>query len=254
MHRYKSLLIFALLGVFCGATSATSNPVDPHTVIQRMARAYDGIRDYTALFCKRERLKGKLQPFEVIEFRFQEPFKVYLAWHEPYKGRVATYSEGENNNKILVNPGGMMQFLRLSLDPLGALATRDGHHNILNSGLRNTIQLLMQQYQRARQNGNAQFHFRGSAEVDGRPAYHLEFIGPDSKAAGYYAHRAEVWVDKDHYLPTRLRIYDWDNQLYEDYEYRRLQLNPGLGPEAFRLPASPQEPSFAPAAEANSSH
>jgi outer membrane lipoprotein-sorting protein len=254
MNSGKSVCVVVLLGVFCCAGRVAGDSADPHTIIQRMARAYDGIRDYTAIFYKRERLKGKLQDLEVIALRFQEPFKVYLAWHEPYKGRVATYVEGENNNKLLVNPGGMLQFLRLSLDPRSPLATHEGHHSIFNTGLRNTIQLLMQQYYRGRQNGDAQFYLRGQDEVDGRLAYHLEFVGPASKEAGYYAYRAEIWVDKTYYLPTRLRIYSWDNQLHEDYEYRRLQLNPGLGAEAFRLAAPQRELTQTPTAEASVLH
>jgi hypothetical protein len=51
--------------------------------MQRMVHAYDGIRDYTALFLKRERINGVLLPLETIELRFQAPFKVYMAWRQP---------------------------------------------------------------------------------------------------------------------------------------------------------------------------
>jgi hypothetical protein len=59
-----SLLAGCLLGVVSEPVLAASDTIDPHVVIQRMARAYDGIRDYTAVFLKRERIKGTLLPLE----------------------------------------------------------------------------------------------------------------------------------------------------------------------------------------------
>jgi hypothetical protein len=134
--------------------------------------------------------------------------------------------------------------MRLSLDPSSTLATRNAHHTILQAGLRKTIDLLMHQYQRGVRHNEVAFHFRGYGEVDSRPAYHLEFVCLADKQAECYAYRGEIWVDKEHYLPTRLYIYDWDNQLYEHYEYHRLRLNPGLGPDAFTIsPAQTVQPS-----------
>ena len=224
-----------LLGLLCGFETATATSTDPHAIFQRMATAYDGIHDYTALFLKRVRVNGTLQPLEKIELRFQAPFKVYMAWREPHAGRVIVYVEGEHNNKVLVNPGGLLRFMRLSLDPTSPMITRHTHYTILQAGLRNTIDLLMKQYRRGTQAGQLTLHFRGHGEVDGRPTYHLEFICHADQTAGCYGSRGEVWIDQEHVLPIKLHIYDWDNQLYEHYEYHRLRLNPGLGPDAFRL-------------------
>lgn len=138
----------------------------------------------------------------------------------------------------------MLRFTRMSLNPTGSMAMRGVHHPVLQAGLRNTIDMLMRQYERGIQRNEIALHFRGYGEVDSRQAYHLEFIRSADKQDGYYAYRGEIWVDQKYYLPTRLYIYDWDNQLYEHYEYRRLRLNPGLGSEAFTIsPAEPARPS-----------
>jgi outer membrane lipoprotein-sorting protein len=225
-------------------TLVAANTVDPAVIMQRMVNAYDGIRDYTALFLKRERIKGVMQPLEKIELRFQEPFKVYMAWQEPDNGRVIAYIEGKNDNKITVNPGGMLQFMRMSLAPTNPLAMRNEHHSVLEVGLGNTINLLKQQYERGTQRNEIDLHFRGHGEVDGRPAYHIEFVCRAKDRDGYYAYRGEIWIDHEYDLPTKLYIYDWDNQLYEHYEYHRLRLNPGLKPDAFSIPGeTPAQPS-----------
>jgi hypothetical protein len=205
--------------------------------MQRMGNAYEGIYDYTALFLKRERINGKLLPLEKIELRFQEPFKVYMAWMEPYEGREVVFVKGENDDKLLVDPGGLLTFMRLSLEPTSDMATRDAHHSVLQAGLENTIRHIMREYRRGMERNQVSMRLLGHAEVDGRPAYHLECLYPADQTAGYYAYRGELWIDKASYLPIRVEIYNWDNDLYEYYAYHRLQLNPGLDATAFRLPS-----------------
>jgi outer membrane lipoprotein-sorting protein len=235
------LFVAVMVLAWLGCTGhAMGDSVDPHAILRRMANAYSGIYDYTALFLRRERINGKLLPLEKIELRFQEPFKVYMSWLEPYEGRTIAFVKGENDNKLLVNPGGLLTFLRLALEPTSDMATRDEHHSVLQAGLRNTIDRIMREYQRGMEHQQVSVELLDPAEVDGRPAYHLAFTYPADKSAGYYAYRGELWIDKAYYLPTRVQIYDWDNQLYEHYEYRQLQLNPGLDDADFRLPSAEQ--------------
>ena len=232
----QRLLIITWLGLLCWVGAVCGDPVNPHDGILRMEAAYQDVTDYTALFLKRERIRGTLRPLEKIEFRFQSPFKVYMTWQEPNPGRTIVYVEGENNNKMQVNPGGLLQMLRFSLDPSSGLATRDNHQTIRQAGLGNLIDLILSQYRRGIKTGQITLRLLGDGEVDGRPADRLSLLCHADEAAGYYAKRADIWIDKAHHLPTRLRVYDWNNQLYAHYEYRRLKLNPGLSPEAFTLP------------------
>ncbi|MCZ6872501.1 MAG: DUF1571 domain-containing protein [bacterium] len=235
MKQWK-LYIVTWFGLAWLPALAAGSTVDPTIIMQRLINAYDGIHDYTTLFLKRERIAGVMRPIEKIEMRFQQPFKIYMAWQKPDNGRVLTFIKGKNNNKILVNPGGILRFMQISLAPTNVLAMRNEHHSILQVGLHNTIMLLKQQYERGMQRNEIDLYFRGYGEIDGRPTYHLEFICRADNQDGYYAYRGEIWVDQEHYLPIKLYIYDWDNKLYEHYEYHRLRLNPGLDPEAFIIP------------------
>src|SRR5262249_32211754 len=155
-----------------------------------------------------------------IELRFQAPFKVYMAWREPHAGRTIVYVEGENENKILVNPGGLLGFLRLKLEPTGALATQNAHHTIREVGLQKTVVLLEREYERGQREGQVTLSLQGYDDVDNRPTYHITLVCHADKTAGYYARRGEIWVDMAHFLPIRLSLYDWDNQIYAFYEYR----------------------------------
>ena len=235
--EWRPLIIITMwLSLLGWAGAVLGGPLDPHDLIQRMESAYQGVTDYTALFLKRERIRGILKPLEKIEFRFQSPFKVYMAWQDPYPGRVIVYVEGENDNKMQVNPGGALQMLRLSLDPSNHLATRNNHQTIRQAGLGNLVELILGQYRRGIQAGEVTLRSLADGEVDGRPTYRLSLLCHADQAAGYYAKRADIWIDKAQHLPTRLLVYDWDDQLYAHYEYHRLKLNPGLDSEAFELP------------------
>src|SRR5918996_946155 len=105
---FVAVTVLAWLGC---TRHAMGDSLDPHAILRRMANAYDGIYDYTALFLRRERINGKLLPLEKIELRFQEPFKVYMSWLEPYEGRAIAFVKGKNDNKLLVNPGGLLASL-----------------------------------------------------------------------------------------------------------------------------------------------
>ena len=48
----------------------------------------------------------------------------------------------------------------------------------------------------------------GDGEMDGRPAYRLSLLCHADQAAGYYAKRAAIWIDKAQHLPTRLLVYN----------------------------------------------
>src|SRR5262245_26264019 len=85
--------IFPLL-VLCGAqvlppaapsAAAGAGPLDlPLRLIADARQSYQGVRDYTCLFIKRERLRGQVQPENVIDMKVRtQPFSVYLRWLKP---------------------------------------------------------------------------------------------------------------------------------------------------------------------------
>ena len=126
--------------------------------------------------------------------------------------------------------------------PASPLATRQAHQTVRVVGLRKTIELLVRAYERGMREGQITLAFQGYGAVDGRPAYHLALVCHAAKTAGDYAQRGDLWVDAEHFLPTRLALYNWDNKIYAHYEYHRIRLNPGLGPEALRLAPLPDVP------------
>ena len=46
--------------------------------------------------------------------------------------------------------------------------------------------------------------------------------------AGYYAYRVQLSFDEESRLLIRVVVYDWSDQLIEDFSYTELRINPGL--------------------------
>ncbi len=45
---------------------------------------------------------------------------------------------------------------------------------------------------------------------------------------GYYCYRAVINLDMESKIPIKVRIYDWDGLLVEDYGYENLKLDAAL--------------------------
>src|SRR5438876_7012748 len=75
---------------------------DPVRFLEKCLERYDqsGVKGYSCLFHKQERIGGKLQPSEEIElFVREQPLSVLMRWRKGQrKANAALYVEGENNN------------------------------------------------------------------------------------------------------------------------------------------------------------
>ena len=86
----------------------------------------------------------------------------------------------------------------------------------------------------------------------GRSMYTLWYANPDIRGPRklkpgrslfiprYYAARGSVWVSPQSLLPTRIEIFDANDELYERYIYTEVRLNPGLTDADF----NPENPDY----------
>jgi outer membrane lipoprotein-sorting protein len=89
-------------------------------------------------------------------------------------------------------------------------------------------------------------------EAYGRPMYTLWYANPDVRGPRkletgqslfiprYYAARGSVWVSPQRLLPTRIDIFDANDELYERYVYAEVRLNVGLTDADF----DPENPDY----------
>ncbi|MFQ5658438.1 MAG: DUF1571 domain-containing protein [Candidatus Methylomirabilales bacterium] len=214
---------------------APARAQDPLALVSRMKAAYALVRDYTAIFKKHERVQGVLMDEEVIQLKFQKPFRVYLRWlNGPKKGREILYVDGENENRMQVyDPSGIQRLFTLLMDPRGKRALRESRFPITEVGIGRLIDEIANGVTHASLRGELRLIDHGGGEEGGRLVWRYELIFPDDPTKGYFSPKLLLAVDRELELPVRVVLHDWTGNVVGDYTYARLHLNPGLAPLEF---------------------
>jgi hypothetical protein len=198
-------------------------------------KRYAQIRDYTSTMVSRERVGETLRPQERVLLKFQRPFKVYMRWMDgPSKGREGLFVSGAHDDKFLVSePRGFQRLFTAALAPTDRRVLEQSRHPVTDIGIGRLLEFVGNSTRRAAKNGVLHVIDRGTDESPGRRIRQVECVLPKDSHAGYYAYRAILGFDEESHLLMRAVVYDWDDQLVEDYTYDELRLNPGLTSQDF---------------------
>ena len=193
-------------------------------------KQYAQIHDYTAVMVSRERVKDVLQEQERILLKFQRTFKVYMRWMEgPSQGREGLYVSGAHEGKFLIyEPRGFQRLFTAALAPTDARVMDKSRHPVTDIGIGRLLEIVGDNARRAARNGVLRVVDRGTGEVGGRRVRQVEGFLPKDPGAGYYAYRVQLSFDEASRLLIRAVVYDWSDQLVEDFSYTELRINPGL--------------------------
>jgi hypothetical protein len=229
-------------------TPAPQQPVaapldEPLRILYEARQAYQGVRDYTCLFVKRERLKGQLQPENVMTMKVRtQPFAVYLRWQGPknLEGQQACYVTGKNNGMMRAQSVGLLGMVGwVSLDPKDPRALENSRHAITEAGIGNLLARYIERLEIERKTGRTVVKV-GEYEFNKRRCIRIETIHPDGKPGEFYSYRGVLYIDKELKLPVRVEAYDWprqggtpDGDLIECFSYVNLKLNAGVPDETF---------------------
>jgi hypothetical protein len=223
--------------------SAASALDQPLRILAEARESYRGVRDYTCLFIKKERLRGQLQPDHLIAMRVRtQPFSIYLRWHgpKPLTGQEACYVAGRNNGMMRVHSAGLLGAVGfVSMDPRDPRALENSRHSITDAGIGNLLERFTKGWEQERQLNRTQVRV-AEYEYNKRRCVRVETVHPDNGGGRILYSRSVIYFDKEHRLPIRVENYDWprpggdpNGDLVESYSYVDLRLNVGLGEEAF---------------------
>lgn len=224
--------------------AAAVSPLDPALrYLAEAKQAYQGVRDYSCLFVKREQVRGVLLPENVMTMRVRaNPFSVYLRWQAPrnIEGQEACYVTGRNNGQMRVHSTGVLGIAGwVSLDPRDPRAMETSRHTITEAGIGNLIDRFTERWETERRVGKTELKI-AEYEFAKRRCIRIESLHPGSKPGDFYAYRGIVYLDKETKLPLRSEMYDWpkpggapDGDLLECFSYVDLKLNVGLPANAF---------------------
>ncbi|MGI9470208.1 MAG: DUF1571 domain-containing protein [Rubripirellula sp.] len=209
---------------------------------------HEHIRNYTCQLVKRERIVGRMQPYQFVDVKVrcetladQEPFKpmaVLMKFMGPasVKGRTVLFVEGQNEGRALVRKGGrgMFKDVELEIDPDGDAARRESKYPITDIGLDSIMDHLIELVQldlHIDPSGeNTKVAYFRNAKVKDRSCTHIEVVHPE-KVSGLQFYKAELYVDDELHVPIRLVVHDWPStegsepELIEEYNYVNLKLN-----------------------------
>jgi hypothetical protein len=222
-----------------GAAPAASPWDQPLRLLNQAARTYQNVRDYTGLLLKQERIRGQLQPENVMEIKMRtQPFSVYFRWLGPKQsaGQEVCYVAGQNNNMMRVHSKGVIGAISgfISLSPNDPRVMEHSRHTITEAGIGNLIGRLQTYWAMEKQLGSAEVRV-AEYEYNKRRCTRVEVIRPDSNGGKFPNYRTVVYFDKENNLPIRLELYDWPRSggpaggdLVECYSYLNLRFNVGL--------------------------
>lgn len=140
-------------------------------ILKQAEEAIAKVNDYSGLMIKHERFGKKVEK-AIMEFKFARPFKVYVKYREPHRGREAIYIPGWNNGEVKVHKGSFPD-LTMNLDPYGSWAMEGNHHPITHFGLESTIKISANNLRKAIKNNEGDFKVSESV-MWGRPVWKIE--------------------------------------------------------------------------------
>lgn len=173
------------------------------------------VPDYTATFCKQERIGDELGEPQVIRIKLRhEPFSVYMKWYSGDKGRELIYVDGRNDGKLIVHVGGWKARLlpTVKLDPEGSTAMKESRHPVTDVGLLEVARRCIAYRQRDLDAAQGvRCRMLDDRRFDERDCYCfiIEYDRPEL-SHGY--RKVVALVDKELSLPVSVKNYGWPKE------------------------------------------
>jgi hypothetical protein len=201
--------------------------------------AIENLKDYSAVFAKRERIRGKLGGYEYLFIKIRhQPFSVYAHFQAPaaVKGQEVIYVAGRNQGNLLAHKARLPA--TVSLDPAGLIAMNGRHYPLTEIGLVNLVRRLVEVGRQDVNYGECEVKYFTQAKVNERSCTVVQVVHPVPRDT-FRFHLARVFVDDELMVPIRYESHDWPREpggqpeLIEEYTYLDLKLNNGFTDEDF---------------------
>jgi hypothetical protein len=216
------------------AHGGETNKLDPEQWLKEAEAAYDKVTSYTAVFHKQQRVAGELLPEETILLKYKKPSSLYMKWiREPYEGSELLYTAGQNEDQVKAHRGGILRFVTRNLDPTDPKLMAGNLRPVTSTGIGYLLESVAINMRKASKVGDLTFSERGEETVYSTNTQVLEMVIPKERAKDYDGCRFVINQDVESKILIRIRVYDRDNQLVENYGYENLDLNASLADADF---------------------
>jgi len=188
---------------------------------------------------RQERVAGALLDPQTMDVKLlNKPFSVYMRWTEGDIGRQGIYVDGENENKLLIQLGGIKGRLlgTLKFEPTDSTVMAEARHPVTQLGLVNNAKLIIGNQKKDIAKGGFRAQIIDDQTFEERACYAtvIEYDSPKSNAT---YRKSIVWVDKALGMPIGIRTYTWmkdanpdtidEDTLLEAYTYTDIDIESG---------------------------
>lgn len=204
------------------SAGAAQTPEDPTlqglklkmALLEKGRTFLESIPDYTAQFVKQELVHGELLEEQSINFKCRHrPFSVYLKWETGDEGREVLFTEGQNEDEMIVHGGGWKARLpALSISPTSSLALKESRYPITNAGLLELAKTMIRVQEEDMKIGSvSRCEKLADQEFDGRPCETFLVEYRDAKISPTYR-KTITLLDKEWHVPVYARNFGWANE------------------------------------------
>jgi len=195
------------------------------------------LSDYTLTLTSQERVGGMLQSEAMMLVKFKRPFSLYIKnLNGKHINREIIYVRGQNNDKMIVSPGGVFGGLTARIAPDSILTKRESRHTITEAGLHNIINRMISILDDEEKKSTCRptVTYLGDGYVLSKRVVRIRIENSS------YAPRTEVALDINTFFPAEIASFDVDGSLLESYKYHDIKPNVGLTDADF----DPKNPSY----------
>lgn len=190
-------------------------------LLERGIANFRNVPNYRFTMTRQERIGGDLLPAQVMEVKLRhQPLNIYMKWIAGegvgVKGRQLLYGEGQYDNKLLIQPGGLAGratgTLSFALDD--PMVTAESRHPATDCGLLNLAQTILGHHRKDIAGGCQGFHceLHDDQVCNDRPCY-LFIVEYDVPERSPTYRKVAVFIDKELSMPIAIRNYTWGDNL-----------------------------------------
>ncbi len=206
--------------------------------LRRGQEVLEKTSDYSAQFRRQERINGELLDAQAMNLKVRHaPFSLYMKWTEGDKGRQLIFAEGQNEDKVLIQIGGVAGRLTgaLAMDPDDPRVRAESRYPATCAGLLALTKIILSHHENDLQRATGiTSEMRDGESFDNRPCF-LTTLVYDSPSINADYYKSLILIDKELSVPVCVRNYTWvegqapakedEDSLIEHYSYTGLEIN-----------------------------
>lgn len=224
------------------APPANNHPLTPFLrLAQSSLDAIAAVRDYEALFTKRELVGRTLYTGQMQMKLRHQPFSVYLRFIDANNGREVIFAGPRYQNKLMAHepPGSIRAIVgTISLDPMSSQAMAEGRHPITRIGMQKMVEGVIEQWNEEKKYAEIDCQFYPNAKLQGVECQVCEATHPNPRRQ-FRFYRTRLFIDKQTNFPVRLEQWGFPNggepYLVEEYTYTDIRPNVGMTDSDFDI-------------------